>query len=147
VKTTLESVETESDHDFVEYFRQVPGSELYAFRVVKLAKSFTMDITIRALKSQRIMYQINKLEGCQFLNNPLMSKAFGYIYQMILANKTLFKCPILPKVYVLQNLRKAKVLPSFHPPGRYQLHMKLKMSSSPAPFVMEVLWKYNVVII
>ncbi|KAH8302476.1 hypothetical protein KR044_007324, partial [Drosophila immigrans] len=145
VKTVIEDLETNCDHDFVEYFRQVNNTELYTFRVVKEAASFTIGVTIKALTSQRIMYQIKKIEGCQFLNNPFMSRAFGRTYQMIVANKTFFKCPIAPKVYFLHNMRQAKALQYFHPPGRYHLIMRVKMSSSPAPFVMEVIWKYKVI--
>ncbi|KAH8398121.1 hypothetical protein KR215_005803, partial [Drosophila sulfurigaster] len=144
LRTSIESVETNCDQDFVEYFRQVPGSQLYTFRVVKEAPTFTISITIKATKSQRVLYHLKKLEGCQFLNNPFVSKAFGHTYRMIVANKTFFRCPIRPKVYFLQNLRTAKVLQYMHPPGHYQQSMKVHMSISPSPFVMEVLWKYKV---
>ncbi|KAH8369812.1 hypothetical protein KR093_001024, partial [Drosophila rubida] len=145
VRTIIEALETNCDHDFVEYFHQVNDSEVYTFRVVKEDASFTIGITIKALKSQRIMYQMKKLEGCQFLNNPFISRAFGRTYSMIVVNKTIFSCPIKPKVYFLQNMRRAKALQYFHPPGRYHLSIRMKMSASQAPFVMEVVWKYKVI--
>lgn len=145
VKIIIESVQTNCDHDFVEYFHKVPGTEmLYTFRVVKEAPTFSINILIRALSSQRIMYRINKLDGCQFLNNPLISKALMHTYQAIVANKTIFRCPIPPKVYFLKNMAMAKIVPFIHPVGRYQVNVQMKMSLSSAPFVMEVVWKYNV---
>ncbi|KAH8302481.1 hypothetical protein KR044_007325, partial [Drosophila immigrans] len=144
-KTTVESVETNCDHDFVEYFRQEPNSGFHVFRVVKAVNSFTIGIMIRAFTSKRIMYQLNHLNGCQFLNNPFISQAMNHTYRTIIANNSVFRCPIPPKVYFLQNLRKAKVFRNFHPPGRYQLSMRVKTPTSSSPFVMEVLWKYNVI--
>ncbi|KAH8369954.1 hypothetical protein KR093_001576, partial [Drosophila rubida] len=145
-KFTIESVETNCDHDFVEYFRNVPGSAmLYTFRVAKLAPAFSISVVIRAFTSQSLMYQVNNLDGCQFLNNPLISKTLSKTYQAIVANKTVFRCPIQPKVYFLQNMVRAKLVPRMHPPGRYQVSVRIHMSLSPAPFVMEVIWKYNVV--
>ncbi|KAH8302479.1 hypothetical protein KR044_007327, partial [Drosophila immigrans] len=144
-RMSIDSVQTNCDHDFVEYFHKVPGTEmLYTFRVFKLAPTFTMSVTIRALNSQRIMYQISKLDGCQFLNNPILSKAMAYTYRAIVANNTVFRCPIAPKIYFLQNMQKAKILPRLHPHGRFQINVRIQMSLSSAPFVMEVIWKYSV---
>ncbi|KAH8302482.1 hypothetical protein KR044_007326 [Drosophila immigrans] len=145
MKLSIESVQTNCDHNFVEYFHKVPESEmLYTFRVVKLAPTFTITVTIRALKSQRIMYQINKLDGCQFLNNPILSKPLARTYHAIVANNTIFRCPIPPKVYFLRNMLKAKLLIRLHPPGRFQVSVNIQTSLSSAPFVMEVIWKYSV---
>ncbi|KAH8369955.1 hypothetical protein KR093_001575 [Drosophila rubida] len=145
-KFIMESVQTYCDHDFVEYFRNVPGSAmLYTFRVAKLAPTFSISVIIRALTSQRLMYQMNNLDGCLFLNNPLISKALRHTYQAIVANKTVFRCPIEPKVYFLKNMARAKFINRLHPYGRYQVNVRIHMPLSPASFVMEVIWKYNVV--
>ncbi|KAH8302475.1 hypothetical protein KR044_007323, partial [Drosophila immigrans] len=144
VKVILESVETESDHDFVEYFRPVPNQTLHTFRVVKLAPSFSLSIVMRAIKSQRVMYKISNLEGCQFVNNPMINKVLAPTYRTMVVNNTFFKCPIQPKVYFLKDVSKAFIVPDIHPIGHYQLTVRVKMSQSPAPFVMQVLWKYRV---
>lgn len=145
MKFVLDSVETECDHDFVEYFRPVPNQEtLHTFRVVRLAPSFTVSVVMRAIKSQRIMYKLNNLDGCQFINNPLMNKILATTYNTLVVNNSFFKCPIQPKVYYLKNVAKAFIMPKFHPPGHYQLSVRLHMSQSAAPFVMEIVWKYKV---
>ncbi|XP_060651640.1 uncharacterized protein LOC132788324 [Drosophila nasuta] len=144
IKVILESVETESDHDFVEYFRPVPQTTLHTFRVVKLAPSFSLSIVMRAMKSQRIMYKIADLDGCQFVNNPLLNKALAPTYHTLVVNNSFFKCPIQPKVYFLKNVSKAFIVPTIHPLGHYQLTVQVRMSLSPAPFVMQVQWKYRV---
>lgn len=130
----------------MEYFRKIPHQErLYSLRVVKMASSFSISIVIRVLRSQRILYKIDNLNGCQFLNNPLMqNKVFAGSYNMFIYNKTFFKCPILPKIYYLNNLDMPQIIPSFHPPGRFQLNVRIKMAETKAPFVLEVIWKYNV---
>lgn len=91
------------------------------------------------------MYKMENLNGCQFLNNPLLNRAFAHSYNLIIFNKTFFKCPILPKVYYLTNLGNTKMIPNFHPAGRFQINVRIKMPESRAPFVMEVIWKYNVI--
>jgi len=145
-KVVLESVETACDHDFVEYFRPVPNQgTLHTFRVVKMAPSFTVSIVMRVIKTQRIMYKVNNLDGCQFVNNPLMNKILASTYNTLIVNNSFFKCPIHPKVYYLKNVAKAFIMPTFHPLGHYQLTMRVHMSQSPAPFVMEILWKYKVI--
>ncbi|KAH8371086.1 hypothetical protein KR093_006188, partial [Drosophila rubida] len=145
VRVILESLETESDHDFVEYFRPVSNSStLHTFRVVKLASSFSLSIVMRAIKSQRVMYKISNMDGCVFVNNPMINKALAPTYQTLVVNNTFFKCPIQPKVYFLKNVSKAFIVPAMHPVGRYQLTVSVKMSQSPAPFVMQVVWKYKV---
>ncbi|XP_034481318.1 uncharacterized protein LOC117786993 [Drosophila innubila] len=145
VKVVLESVDTDCDHDFVEYFHPVPNQEtLHTFRVVRLAPSFTLNIVMRAIKSQRIMYKINNLDGCQFVNNPFMNKVLASTYNTLIVNNSFFKCPIQPKVYYLKNVGKAFMMPTFHPLGQYQLTMGLHMSQSRAPFVMQIVWKYKV---
>ncbi|EDW70157.2 uncharacterized protein Dvir_GJ11719 [Drosophila virilis] len=145
-KLILVSVQTSCDHDFVEYFRQVPNQDiLYTFRVVKTAPSFTITIIMRNVKSQRIMYKIKNLDGCEFLKNQLMNKVLSRTYRALLVNNTFFKCPIEPKVYFLKNLTEAMIVPSIHPAGYYQLSMRVQMSQSSAPFVMEILWKYKIV--
>lgn len=139
-------METDCDHDFVEYFRKVPGQNvLHTFRVVKVAPSFTLSVIMSAIKSQRIMYKINNLDGCQFVNNPLINKVLAGSYNTMIVNNSFFKCPIEPKVYYLKNMANAFMKPAFHPPGHYQLCVRVKMAQSTAPFVMQVLWKYRVV--
>ncbi|KAH8395194.1 hypothetical protein KR222_001394, partial [Zaprionus bogoriensis] len=145
-KVVVESVETESDHDYVEYFRRVPGKQmLHTFRVVKLAPAFTLSIMMRNVRSKRVMYKVNNLDGCQFVNNPLMNKVMASTYNMLIVNNTFFKCPIEPRVYYLKNVDQALIMPSIHPLGHYQLTMRVKMAKSPAPFVMEILWNYKVI--
>ncbi|XP_030571442.1 uncharacterized protein LOC115770344 [Drosophila novamexicana] len=101
VKVLLESLQTNCDHDFVEYFHKSPVIEtLYTFRVV---------------------------------------------FNAIIVNNTINGCPILPKVYFLKNMADPKVIPTFHPIGRYQTNVRIHMSQSPGPYVMEVIWRYNVV--
>lgn len=146
MKIVMQSVQTNCDHNYVEYFEKVPGEELlYSFRVVKQAPSFSISIAVRALRSQRVLYKMDGLDGCQFLNNPLLNKAFSQAYHVMIANKTIFKCPIEPKVYFLNNLYTSITIPNIHPAGRFQVNVRIKMSESKAPFVMEVIWKYNVI--
>lgn len=91
------------------------------------------------------MYKINNMDGCQFVNNPLINKVLAGSYNNMIVNKSFFKCPIEPKVYYLKNIENAFVKPLFHPLGHYQLCLRVKMPESPAPFVMQILWKYKVV--
>lgn len=142
----LESLQTSCDHDFVEYFKRVPNSGLlYTFRVTKLASAFTIDITVKVLKTHRIMYRIENINGCEFLSNPLMNKVFDAAYKQLVVNDSFFMCPIKPKVYYLKNEGTVSMIPNFHPAGRFQLTMRVKMAESRHPFVMEMLWKYKVV--
>jgi len=89
------------------------------------------------------MYKIN-MDGCAFLNNPIMNKVLGSTYRRLLVNTT-FKCPIPPKVYFMRSAAMTYVTPEFHPAGRYHLNARIKMSQTRAPFVMEVDWKYNII--
>ncbi|KAH8400954.1 hypothetical protein KR009_002038, partial [Drosophila setifemur] len=142
---TLESLETSCDHDYVEYFRKVPNSVLlYTFRVVKLAPAFTIDIVVKVLKTQRLMYKMVNIDGCEFLNNPVLSKVLGATYRQLVVNGSFFKCPIKPKVYYLKNDITAALLSNFHPAGRFQLSMRVRMAESRKPYVMEMLWKYKI---
>jgi len=100
---------------------------------------------MRVAKSQRVMYRIDNLDGCGFVNNPFMNKILASTYHKLLVNNTFFKCPIYPKVYYLKNVGKALIMPTIHPIGHYQLTMRVHMSQSPAPFVMEIVWKYKVI--
>lgn len=141
----VESVETNCDHDFVEYFKKVPDQTLlYTFRVVKPAASFSISITMRAVKSQRILYQLKKIDGCQFLSNQFFKKMFAESYATLIVNNSFFNCPISPKVYYLKNLTNALISPIFHPTGYYQASVRIRMPETSAPFVMEIVWKYNV---
>ncbi|XP_023033660.1 uncharacterized protein LOC6646214 [Drosophila willistoni] len=146
-KFILESLQTNCDHDYVTYFHKVPDSRiLYTFRVAKTAPAFTIDIHVRVLKTQRVLYKIENLNGCQFLNNPVMHKVFGTIYRQLVVNGTFFSCPIKPQVYFLKNEGSYAMLPGFHPAGRYQLTMRVKMTKQNDPqMVMEMLWIYNIV--
>ncbi|KAH8331727.1 hypothetical protein KR074_010394, partial [Drosophila pseudoananassae] len=146
LKFIIESLDTRCDHDYVEYFHKVANSGLlYTFRVVKLASAFTIDIVSKVTKTQRIMYKMVNISGCEFLNNPILNKAFDVAYKSLVVNGSFFKCPIKPKVYFLKNEATLSLFPSFHPPGRFQLSMRVKMRESRAPFVMEMLWKYKIV--
>ncbi|KAH8237154.1 hypothetical protein KR038_005732, partial [Drosophila bunnanda] len=145
-KVIIESLQTSCDHDYVEYFKKVPNSSfLYTFGVVKLAAAFTIDITMEAQKTHKVLYKTENINGCAFLNNPLMSKVFDATYKSLVVNGSFFKCPIKPKVYYLQNKVLTPVVPSFHPAGRFQLTTRVKMSKSRHPFIMELLWKYKIV--
>ncbi|KAH8357077.1 hypothetical protein KR200_001853, partial [Drosophila serrata] len=142
----MENLITSCDHNYVDYFRKVPNTlNLYTFRVVKLASKFTIDIAVRVLKTKRVMYKVDNLDGCYFLTNPLMNRVFGSVYKKLIVNGTFFNCPIKPDVYYLRNEGSVEMLPSFHPPGKYQVTMRVKMHESPGPFVMEMLWIYSVV--
>ncbi|XP_034654594.1 uncharacterized protein LOC117892454 [Drosophila subobscura] len=142
----LESLETTCDHDYVEYFRKVPEAGLlYTFRVVRPANAFSIDITVKVLKTQRVLYRTANINGCEFLRNPLMSKVFGTVYKQLVVNGSFFKCPIPPKVYFLKNEATVAMFPTIHPPGHFQLSMRVKMSESRQPYVMEMLWKYKIV--
>ncbi|XP_044312584.1 uncharacterized protein LOC108044804 [Drosophila rhopaloa] len=143
---TLQSPETYCDHDYVEYFHKVPNKkQLYTFRVVKLAPAFTIDITTKVMKTQRVLYKMENIGGCEFLNNPLLFKALHETYNRLLVNGSYFKCPIKPKVYYLKSENTMSFLPSFHPPGQFQLSVRVKMAESRRPFVMEMLWKFKIV--
>ncbi|KAH8272552.1 hypothetical protein KR026_005782, partial [Drosophila bipectinata] len=146
LKFIIESLDTGCDHDYVEYFHKVPNSGLlYTFRVVKLASAFSIDIVSKVTKTQRIMYKMVNISGCEFLSNPILYKAFDAAYKSLVVNGSFFKCPIKPKVYFLKNEATLSLFPSFHPPGRFQLSMRVKMRESRGPFVMEMLWKYKIV--
>ncbi|XP_017053584.1 uncharacterized protein LOC108096484 [Drosophila ficusphila] len=141
----LEKLVTSCDRNFVEYFRKVPGREdIITFRVVKLAKTFTIDLAVRVMKTKRIMFKVDNFDGCKFLSNPLMNRAFGSVYKRFLLNGS-FSCPIKPGVYYLRNEGSELLLPVFQPPGRYQITTRIRMRESRDPFVMEMLWIYNVV--
>ncbi|XP_017860798.1 PREDICTED: uncharacterized protein LOC108612427 [Drosophila arizonae] len=141
----IESVEINCDHDYVEYFKKVPNQdELYTFRVVKKAASFTINIELRSVKSQRVLYELKRVDGCQFLENQFYKKMFVESYNTLVVNNSFFKCPIAPKVYYLKNLTNALISPTFHPTGHYQAFVQIKMAESPSPFIMEILWKYKV---
>ncbi|KAH8290725.1 hypothetical protein KR054_005248, partial [Drosophila jambulina] len=141
---TVESLQTSCDNNFVEYFKKVPNSAfLYTFRVVKLASAFTIDIIMKVRKTQKVMYKAENINGCAFLNNPMMSKAFNVAYRDLVVNGSFFKCPIKPKVYFLKNDMVS--VPGFHPAGRFELSIRVKMVESRHPFVMEMQWKYKVV--
>ncbi|XP_017053585.1 uncharacterized protein LOC108096485 [Drosophila ficusphila] len=140
-----EALETRCDHDYVEYFQKAPNStSLYTFRVVKLAAKFTIDISVKVIKTQRIMYNMEKLNGCDFLNNPALAKTFAKSYNILVVNGSYFKCPIKPKVYYLKTDGIMQLMPNIHPPGRFQLSMRTKMAESRKPFVMEMLLKYQI---
>ncbi|XP_017860795.1 PREDICTED: uncharacterized protein LOC108612425 [Drosophila arizonae] len=147
-KFVIQSVQTNSDNDFVEYFRKVPNERfLYTFRVVKPATSFTISITLSTVKSKRIMYKIDKLNGCQFLKNQMMNKFLSQIYRALVVNNTLFECPIRANVYFLRNLINPKIMPHFHPLGYYQLSIRIEMPENRKPLIMEILSKYFVLAI
>ncbi|XP_017053586.1 uncharacterized protein LOC108096486 [Drosophila ficusphila] len=145
-KFIQESFKTGCDHDFVEYFRKVPNStSLHTFRVVKLAADFTIDITIKVMKTQRIMYKMEKFKGCDFLNNPMLTKIFGEAYNSLVVNGSHFKCPIKPNVYYIKTDKMLQMIPNIHPPGRFQLSVRIKMAENKKPFVMEILLRYQIV--
>ncbi|XP_034142209.1 uncharacterized protein LOC117592477 [Drosophila guanche] len=145
-KFTLETLETSCDGNFVEYFHSVPNAvSLYTFRVVKLAPAFTIDIAVRVRKTKRVMYKVDNVDGCLFLRNPLMNRIFGSVYKRLIVNGSWFSCPIQPGIYFLKNEGSLEMLPSFHPTGRYQVTVQMKMPNSGGPFVMQMMWIYNIV--
>ncbi|XP_022231215.1 uncharacterized protein LOC111080094 [Drosophila obscura] len=146
INLLMDSLETTCDHDYVEYFHKVPNAGLlYTFRVTRPATAFTIDITVKVLKTQRVMYRTENINGCEFLSNPLLSKVLGVVYKQLVVNGSFFKCPIKPSVYFLKNEGTVAMVPSFHPPGHFQLTMRVKMRDSRKPFVMQMLWKYRIV--
>lgn len=145
-KFVMESVQTNCDHDFVEYFKKVPNQKfLYTFRVVKPVKTFTISVVLRAVRSQRIMYKFNKLSGCQYLKKQIRNKFLTQMYQALVVNHSLFECPINPSVYFLKNMIDTKIVPHGHPFGYYQISIRVEMPQSQNPFVMEILSKYYIV--
>ncbi|XP_062132105.1 uncharacterized protein LOC133842848 isoform X1 [Drosophila sulfurigaster albostrigata] len=143
VKTIIESVETDCDHDYVEYFDIVPNKILlFTFRVAKVAPSFNLTITTRSAKTKRVMYKIT-VDGCPFLSNPIINKVLGSTYRKILVNTT-FKCPIPPKVYFMKNVAALFAMPAFHPAGQFQMNARVRMPQTNAPFVMDINWKYSI---
>lgn len=145
-KLVLESLKTNCDHDMVEYFDRVPGSELiYRFKVVKMATRFFISIRIRVLKTKRIMYKIENLDGCQFLNTPLMNKIFSEFYRNLLVNNTAFHCPIRTGEHFLHNLATANLLPTIHPLGHFQLTVTVtKQPYNATSLIMQMIWNYSV---
>ncbi|XP_039479321.1 uncharacterized protein LOC120443940 [Drosophila santomea] len=145
-KFIMESLVTSCDHKIVKYFQKVPDKlNIYTFRVVKLAKAFTIDFAVRVVKTKRVMYKIDNFDGCQFLMNPLLNRVFGTVYKRLVVNGSFFSCPIRPGVYYIRNEGSVAMLPAFQPPGRYQITMRVRMHESGDPFVMEMLWVYSVV--
>lgn len=148
-KLILESLKTNCDHDMVEYFDRVPGSQMiYRFKVVKMATRFFIGISLRVLKTKRIMYRIENLDGCQFLNTPLMNKIFSEFYRNLLVNNTPFHCPIRPGEHFLRNLATANLLPAIHPFGHFQLTMTVTKQPYNAynatSLIMQMIWNYSV---
>ncbi|XP_060657888.1 uncharacterized protein LOC132792498 isoform X2 [Drosophila nasuta] len=120
VKTIIESVETDCDHDYVEYFDIVPNKILlFTFRVAKVAPSFNLTITTRSAKTKRVMYKIT-VDGCPFLSNPIINKVLGSTYPALFA------------------------MPVFHPAGQFQMNARIRMPQTNAPFVMDINWKYSI---
>nr|XP_017005995.1 uncharacterized protein LOC108063434 [Drosophila takahashii] len=141
----FESLETNCDQDYVEYFHKVPNSTMvYTFRVVKAISAFTIDIVVKVVKTQRVFYKTENIRGCDFLKNPLLFKMFGETYKKLVVNGSYFKCPITPKIYYLKNDATISIIPTLHPPGRFQLSMRVKIAQSSHPFAMEMLWKYRI---
>lgn len=145
-KLTLESLKTNCDHDMVEYFDLVPGSQLiYRFKVVKMATRFYIGISLRVLKTKKIMYKIENLDGCQFLNTPLMNKIFSEFYRNLLVNNTAFHCPIRTGEHFLRNLATANLLPAIHPLGHFQLTVTVtKQPYNMTSLIMQMIWNYSV---
>lgn len=145
-KLVLESLKTNCDHDMVEYFDLVPGSEMiYRFKVMRPATRFFIGISMRVLKTKRIMYKIENLDGCQFLNTPLMNKIFSEFYRNLLVNNTAFHCPIRTGVHFLRNLATANLLPTIHPVGHFQLTVTVtKQPFNATSLIMQMIWNYSV---
>ncbi|KAH8394717.1 hypothetical protein KR222_002424, partial [Zaprionus bogoriensis] len=145
-KLTMESLQTSCDHDMVEYFDLVPGSDMiYRFKVIKLATRFFISITLRVLKTKKIMYKVDKLDGCQFLKSPLMNQVFGEFYHNLLVNNTSFHCPIRTGVHFLRNLLTANLLPTLHPAGHFQLTVSVRKAPLNATsMIMQMVWNYSI---
>lgn len=150
-KLVLESLKTNCDHDMVEYFDLVPGSEMiYRFKVVRPATRFFIGIRMRVQKTKRIMYKIENLDGCQFLNTPLMNRIFGEFYRNLLVNNTAFHCPIGTGEHFLRNLATSylasgNLLPSIHPVGHFQLTVTVtKQPFNATSLIMQMVWNYSV---
>ncbi|XP_017068629.1 uncharacterized protein LOC108106215, partial [Drosophila eugracilis] len=145
INIIFESLATDCDHEYVDYFYKVPNSSyLYTFRVVKQVSVFTIDVIIKMVKSKTIFYKAENIKGCDFLNNPLLFKLFGESYKHLVVNGSFFKCPIQPKVYYLKYEAAKTVVPRIHPPGHFQVSMRVKVAESSHPYVMEMLWKYKI---
>jgi len=130
----------------VEYFHKVSNTTfLYTFRVVKVVSAFNIDVVLRVVKTQRVFYKAENMWGCHLLKNPLLFKFFGKYYEHLVVNGSYFKCPIEPKIYYLKNEPSLSMFPTIHLPGHFQLSMRIKIPNSSHPFIMETLWKYNVV--
>lgn len=145
-KLSLESLKTNCDHDMVEYFERVPSSKLiYRFKVVKMATRFFIGIRLRVLKTKKIMYKIENIDGCQFLETPLMNKIFAEFYRNLLVNNTAFHCPIREGEHYLRNLATANLLPAIHPVGHFQLTMTVtKQPFNASSLIMQMIWNYRV---
>ncbi|EDV96959.1 uncharacterized protein LOC6557677 [Drosophila grimshawi] len=143
MQSVMESLETKCDHDVIEYFHKLPNnSSVYTFRVLKTAPIFFIDINMRSIRSQQIMYKLNHFDGCSFLKNPLISKVMAYPLKVMIVNNTISVCPIVAKVYYLQNMNSRTIAP-FHPAGRYQITVRISVPRKHVP-IMEIIMRYNV---
>ncbi|XP_016946387.1 uncharacterized protein LOC108022053 [Drosophila biarmipes] len=144
-KFIFDSLETNCDHDYVEYFRKVPNTTfLFTFRVMKTIPTFNIDIVLSVLKTNRVLYKAEDIKGCDLVKNPRMFKNFGRSFTHLVVNGSYFKCPIEPRIYYLQNEPLMSMFPSVHLAGHFQLSMRLKIPNSYQPFVMESTWKYKI---
>ncbi|XP_016979438.2 uncharacterized protein LOC108044805, partial [Drosophila rhopaloa] len=145
-KYILESLEMNCDHDYVTFFHNVANSKvLHTFRVVKLVSAFTIDIKMKVLKTQRILYKLENINGCEFLSNPVRLGVIGENYKHLVVNGSFFKCPIKPNIYYLKSENILSLIPNIHPPGRFQLSLRVKVAESSQPFNLEMLLKYNII--
>lgn len=85
---------------------------------------------------------MENIRGWHLLNNPLLFKVFRPIYKQLVVNGISFECLIKPNVYYFKNEGLVSMTFNIHPPGRFQLTMRIKMPKG--PFVIELLWKYKV---
>ncbi|XP_017053588.1 uncharacterized protein LOC108096490 [Drosophila ficusphila] len=148
-KIILESLETNCDHDYMEYFHKVPNSSqhIHTFRVTKLVSAFSIDLIEKVTKTQRLYYKTKINGGCDFINNPMLYKLFGESFQRMAVNSSLLRCPINPGVYYMRIDSPSSITPSIHSPGRFQFLVRTKATNSSQPFFLEMLWKYKIVYI
>ncbi|XP_017053587.2 uncharacterized protein LOC108096489 [Drosophila ficusphila] len=146
-KLIVESLETNCDHDYVEYFQKVTNSSqhIHTFRVTKLVSAFSIDVMEKVKKTHRIFYKTKISRGCDFINNPMPYKVFGESFKKMAVNGSFIKCPVKPKIYYINTEGPTSVIPSVHSPGSFQLRMRIKVPESSRPFAMEMLWKFKIV--
>ncbi|XP_017053590.1 uncharacterized protein LOC108096491 [Drosophila ficusphila] len=148
-KLIVESLETNCDHDYVEYFQKATNSSqnIHTFRVTKLVSAFSIDVVEKVTKTQRLFYKTKISGGCDFINHPMLYKLLGESYRKMTVNGSFIKCPVKPQIYYLKTDGPSSITPRIHSPGRFQLTIRVKVPESSQPFALEMLWKYKIVFV